>query len=315
MIITDSRQVDQSVIEDPKYDIFIGASGYESRASYIFSKGIHAKYKYILAFLDRVDTPQRAHNNEIFINGGADLYEVQGSSAIFVRQYILKILADAKLSNIKILVDYTSMTKTWYAGIISAFTSCLNIQSIECNFVYSPSLYLKPNQPISNGIVDPIDGFCGISSPDRPTALVVGLGYEYNRAIGLMDYIDPAVCYAFYTDPATDIRFRNDVVNNNKLFIDSIQGSGFDKVFKHSIWDMDSTSNQLFSLCSGLRDNYRVIIAPLGTKPFSLLSLLIATRFNDIDVWRVSDGTHGTIVDHKPNGKIIAYHVDFSCVG
>jgi hypothetical protein len=79
-----------------------------------------------------------------------------------------------------------------------------------------------------------------------------------------------------------------------------------ENIFRHPLGDLQFTSNLLISLYSGLRDDYRVILAPLGVKPFCLLCLLLASRFPDVDVWRITAGTKGIPQIREPLGPILA---------
>jgi hypothetical protein len=55
-----------------------------------------------------------------------------------------------------------------------------------------------------------------------------------------------------------------------------------------------------------LRDSYRVVLASLGPKLYGLLCFLLATRFNDISVWRVSAGVFGQPRDaHADIDKVV----------
>ena len=46
-------------------------------------------------------------------------------------------------------------------------------------------------------------------------------------------------------------------------------------------------------------------VAPLGVKPFSLLCLLLAARFGDADVWRVTSGTKAAPQERRPLGPLL----------
>jgi hypothetical protein len=85
-----------------------------------------------------------------------------------------------------------------------------------------------------------------------------------------------------------------------------------DRIFKYPLADLQQTGNLLLSLYSGLREDYRVILAPLGTKPFCLLCLLLASRFRDVDVWRVTTGTKAPSLDRKPLGPLLILKADFA---
>lgn len=234
-----------------------------------------------------------------------------GDSVQEVRVAVRSRIEASPDRDLRIFVDYTCMTRSWYAGIIEAVRSVETKKPIQCIFGYSPAVFSNPPEPSANAIVEPIAGFCSLDVPEKPTALIIGLGYERSRALGLIEYIDPAVFFVFYTDPVLDPQFRDVVLANNAPVFAKLKKDAEERVFTHPLNDLQRTSNILASLCAGLREDHRVILAPLGVKPFSLLCLLMAVRFRDIDVWRVSPGTKAPPQDRKPIGQLLSLSVTF----
>lgn len=312
MKLTNTFQVSESELGGSDYDMFIGASGYETRATHAISRVGGGKFreKLVLGFTDR-QNPQRAENDRVFLNSRCEIVPMSGDSVQNVRTEIRNRLAAFPDQELRILVDYTCMTRSWYAGIIEAIRGIEGRKPIECVFTYSPAVFSEPPEPSTNSIVEPIAGFCSLDVPEKPTALVIGLGYERSRALGLLEYIDPAVFFVFYTDPVLDIRFRDVVLANNQPVLAKLKKEGGERIFRHPLCDLQRTSNLLMSLCAGLREDHRVILAPLGVKPFSLLCLLIATGFRDLDVWRVSPGVKAPPLDRKPTGQLLALSANF----
>ena len=141
-----------------------------------------------------------------------------------------------------------------------------------------------------------------------PVALVMGLGYEKQRAEFLQKSVNPHETYCFYADPVHDDRYVEKVYMNNFRLIDSLHKT---HVFAYPMRDMDKTDQLLTSLCLDLRMQRRIILAPLGPKPFTLLSMLQAARYPDIEVWRVSAGKMESTYDRIPTGEPLIYRVEF----
>ncbi|MNX90503.1 hypothetical protein D3C86_1225570 [compost metagenome] len=93
--------------------------------------------------------------------------------------------------------------------------------------------------------------------------------------------------YALYSKPSFDVRFSDAVEENNKKLIEDLG----ENVITFPFNDLLSIERILTSLYFSLRDEYNVIIAPLGPKPFTLIAMLLSIKFDDIDVWRVSSGS------------------------
>jgi hypothetical protein len=200
------------------------------------------------------------------------------------------------------------MTRAWYAGAIEAARYIRGKKRLEIVFSYSPAMFSKPIESAPNAFAGPLPGFCGLDVPDKPTALIIGLGYERDRALGLFEYIDPAVSFVFYTEPAIDPMFSDVVKRNNSTLLQSLPVGN---VFRHPLADLQRTGDLLLSLCNALDEEYRIVLAPLGVKPFSLICLLLASRHREIDVWRVSAGAKSQGQDRKPNGSILSLKAVF----
>ena len=57
---------------------------------------------------------------------------------------------------------------------------------------------------------------------------------------------------------------------------------------------------ELTSVYYLLKDDYNIIIAPLGPKPFTFVSMLLSVKYKDIDIWRVGSGSDINEYDREP---------------
>jgi hypothetical protein len=146
-----------------------------------------------------------------------------------------------------------------------------------------------------------------LSSPERPTALVIGLGDESDRALGLVNYIEPAVTVAFLADPALDEKFLVAAGEANQPLLQML---GEEQIVRYPLAGIRVTAALLESCCLGLLKEHRIILAPLGPKPFALLSMLLASVHTGIEVWRVSAGEKGAVKSRKPLKRIICAEVE-----
>ena len=309
MNLAETRQIEAAEIVDSEFHLALFATGYEKRATHLIHQwgNVRAKRKVALGYTDRIDK-QRLTNDIEFKAADFEIIEANGNSGLVVRSIIAQMSAELPTdTNIKILVDYSSMTRPWFAAAIEAVR---HVQQITCEiyFCYSPSRFETPADPSSNTSVGPVSNFSSLGSPEKPTALILGLGYERERALGLKEYIDPAVTLAFYTEPALEKAFTDSVLTNNSGLLQHIPP---ERVIKHPLTDLQHTSNLLSSVYFSLRDEYRLIVAPMGVKPFSLLCLLLAYHHKDLDVWRVSPGVKGTPLSRPPIGPIIVLYTLF----
>jgi hypothetical protein len=304
-----TQQRSASQVAGEAFDIFITASGYEQRAVHCMRKfPVNRIPKRVaFGFNDRI-TQQREDNDREFSRAAVPVMLSSGDSGDVLREWVSEALEEFTGKPTRVLVDYSSMTRTWYAAILEAFLIAEVNSSIECVFSYSVAEYSAPSYYSSNASVGPIPNFCSLSAPDKPSALIIGLGYEQERALGLVEYIDPAYTCAFYTDPALDQRFRDAVLQNNQAFLSKLPR---ERLYPYPLADLQRTGDMLNSVCRALLDEHRVILAPLGMKPFSLLCLLLATKLPEADVWRVTPGTKAAPIDRRAAGPILALAATF----
>jgi hypothetical protein len=187
---------------------------------------------------------------------------------------------------VNLIIDYSCMTKSWYYSIILFLSKRkLGLSKINAYFIYTPSKFSAPKKPKYNTDIAPLPGKYVVPT-NKPKALIVCLGYEQNKAEGIIDHLDPKICYIFYTKPALDNDFVKTVEVNNKNILDH-----YKNVITYRFDDLLFLERQLTSIYYLLKDDYSIIIAPLGPKPFTFISMLMSIKFHDIDIWRIGSGS------------------------
>lgn len=293
-----------------KFDFIIVAAGYESRGTYLINEiNIEDTNCSVFAFRDRIDSLYRKKNDEKFKKLGCNQLLTSGNNVNEVINNLNTVFEKVTLDHINIFVDYSCMTRVWYATIINYFVNKdLKIKSADIWFAYCPAKYTEPRNPMPNEYMAPISGVFSMGSSNKPTALIIGLGYEKLRAKALKEYLDSDLTYVFYSDPTYDKRFVNDIEKNNSDLLNTLDK---DRIFKYPLKDLKATETILTSLCLELKKSYRVILAPLGPKPFTLTCLLLSAKYQDIDVWRVSAGESDNVYDRTPAGDPIICKATF----
>jgi hypothetical protein len=295
MKLKNAFQQKYSEIKNEKFDVIFAASGYEKRCTQLIEKiNLKGAKKIVFAFEEHVQEEQRIVNDKKFARLGFEPYSAKEGSYIEIIEILNDVLRTLLIKNqLNVLVDYSCMTKVWYATIVNYFLNKeSDINNINITFSYTPSIFTEPLKPMPNKYMGPIPGIYTISASNKPTALIMGLGYEKDRAKGLMEYLDPKITLAFYTDPALDEKYVNAIKKNNSQLLSNL---GKQNIFKYPLDDLRITDSLLTSLCLSLKNHYKIVLAPLGPKPFALLSILLSIKFPEIDVWRVSAGDSGNI--------------------
>lgn len=303
-----TKQLGQEVFKN-NFDLAVFTSGYEPRSTYLFSKGIKANKEIVLGFESFNDHNTRKLNDAFFKSKKKVITQADGNNPKAVNDILGNFLKSVNKESISIFIDYSSMTRVWYAEVLSFFRNHNSEhKNVKITFGYSFASYQPPAEHSSRNLyVSPIEGFSYFSVPNKPTALIIGLGYEKNKAFGLTEYFD-AETFLFYNLDSSDKRFAAEI---EKINFDLIEQTPEQNIFQYPINDLEYTERQLFSLCSYLKESFRVIVAPSGPKPFTLVSLVVALKMNEVDVWRISQGDSRNAVQYKASGKVSLYHVIF----
>lgn len=305
------QQVDVGIVGSTSFDGILCASGYERRSRHLAEGFLGNTYsrRIALCFDDR-PVLDRDANDAFFQSRGFTMLPCGGSGGEVVLDLVMDMISGRKEKRVSILIDYTSMTTCWYAAILDGLRSATSIGiEVEIVFVYSVAKYSTPGLAASNAGTWPVPGFGNVSIPGGPTTLIMGLGYERDRALGVHEYLEPYETYLFYTDPAFDVQYTADIVHNNSGLISLLPES---HVFRYPASDLKRTGIMLSSLCSGLVDKCRIILVPLGPKPFVLLCLFQSLRMPQLEVWRVTGGATEEPALREPSGDFVVCKAVFS---
>ncbi|MBP1631346.1 MAG: hypothetical protein H6Q15_2239 [Bacteroidetes bacterium] len=305
MNVINIGQLDKESLSAFDFDLIVTSSGYETRASYfVNNSGLDIsliKNKYVLNFTTDTSSTTRIENDHIFLSNNFISISCSGSSSKEIIHLIDESIKKINKNHVYIIIDYSSMTRIWYGAIIHYLKTQENIsKTIHLIFTYTEAEFLTPPDEEPETInFSPIKGFCNLSIPAKPTALIIGLGYEKKRAFGLMEYFDAEVVNYFLTENS---QYTDEVLSRNKEILENIDE---ECIFPYSLSNLLLTQMMLHDLCDSLSQNYRIILAPCGPKPFTLLSFIVASKNDNIDLWRISakEGSH--FVDRKPTGNFI----------
>ncbi|SEH29921.1 MULTISPECIES: hypothetical protein [Chryseobacterium] len=287
MEIKYGKQVDIDNINGISIDLLILAGNHEKRMLTLFDKVKDKnEIKKTIMFRFKDDFKPISNNFE--------LQTIKDCNQIY---YLLdNIFTNHNKENFTLLVDYSCMTKSWYYSII-LYLSKKNLKqkNIRVLFSYTPSKYSEPLTPKPNSDIAPLPGKYVIPT-DKPKALIVCLGYEQNKAEGIIEHLDPKFCHIFYTKPSLDSMFSKKIEENNKTIISERKN----QITTYAFGDLLNLERSLNGLYQTLKKDYSIIIAPLGPKPFALVSMIMAAKYPEIDIWRVGSGYDINEYDREP---------------
>ncbi|MHA7944929.1 hypothetical protein ACJOV8_017780 [Formosa sp. 3Alg 14/1] len=277
MEIQYGKQIKINDFKDKIIDLFLCVENHEKRSYTLYNTLLKTNKidNQIVFCYKEIDYDENVLIKKIKTNNHTEVINI-------LENEIQKINKDT----INIVIDYSCMTKSWYYSIILYLKNkenrCKNIISY---FSYTPSKYIEPKKPKPNRSIAPLPGKYVVPT-DKPKALIVCLGYEQNKAEGIIEHLDPKKYYLFYTKPASDKKFVNTIENNNQ----NILREKVNNIITYSFDDLINLEKELTRLYFYLKDEYSIIIAPLGPKPFSFISMMLSVKYSDIDIWRVGSG-------------------------
>ncbi|MFQ2287925.1 hypothetical protein [Aeromonas sp. s3] len=285
------------------FDLAIIGLGYESRATQAYIKQKEL-------FKDIIVIGYNKHTDVFYYNQNKALYEhdalniCEGDDIDVFNFCKNKVISLVGNSPINVFVDITVMSRHRLATIILMLIKELPNKS-KITISYSPSEFIPPSEQTSPiKIIDDISHYLGsyLGDLSLPTSLILGLGYEKDKALGLCNYLD--VQHTFLFSPkSSEIRFEEYVYKNNQFLIESI---GNNRVFYYSVESPYTTYLDLKHMVLSLSDYSRPLLIPLGPKILSAISVIIGYELSPkLPVWRASSEHNETPQDRPPSGNQI----------
>jgi hypothetical protein len=289
------------------YDIFINSIGYEQRASALVkSRRINAGRFVSLSFEDN-EVLSFAENKKVM--DGVSAIIVSDASEFF-RKRFRTMVADMSASTgraITVGIDVSSMNRTMAALSLSIMFACADYVS-QFEILYVPAQFVEPTlsfSPIDQvGAVTPeLSGFD--SEPALPVALILGLGYEYGTAVGLINQLEPSFTLCLRATGG-DEKYDGAVRDANLQFDFNPYNV---EVSEYELFDLRAAYNHIENIVYSLVPSYRVVMVPMGPKILAALLVLIALKyFGKVAVWRVA--RPGQAAPVAPSSSYVVARVD-----
>ncbi|MCV2356616.1 hypothetical protein LNV09_20950 [Paucibacter sp. B2R-40] len=191
----------------------------------------------------------------------------------------------------RIAVDVSCFNRFRLASIISAIFDIARVHgiSVHADFHYTIAAFSPPNCTYTpNRIVGPIHPkFAGWATGlCTATAAVVGLGYEQDQALGVVEHLQAAPVWAFLPQSPLS-EYEEAVKSANDLLLEELP---VDQLLYYGVTDPKQIVTSLESVSRGLERSHNVVFIPLGPKVFVLCCLIVAAMRGGLSVWRVSQG-------------------------
>jgi hypothetical protein len=286
-----SRYVATAHLEDVQastYDLALFASGYERRSSFVAQQLDISKLHrtLVLGFPSHRDAESRLLNDTFFKHGlGSEVVEdVEPEDD----QTIINTLSGLRPSAgqpLRLLVDYSSMSRVWYAGVLSWLRTSPIRHQVVVDFAYSLSEPADPYPVLPVESISTLAGFEGTSLKAN-VMLVLGLGFDSLAPLSVVEQMEPTRSFLWMSSQARGEWAVNQALTRNADLVEEVRRSG-GIVVSLPLADIPYCYAMMADMIAPLLRRNRVVLVPMGPKPQALVSLLLGLRFPEVSCLRV----------------------------
>jgi hypothetical protein len=283
-MISEGGPASFGTLKTEAFDVFIYGLGFETRSTKIAESigrltrtcaikmtgpSIHSLKKNILF----------AHTRKQLIVDEAD-----GSVGTAISDAISRSRKGNK--SIRIGFDLSSVNRLVLFEVLGAISRSARALD-EVEIFYCPAAFEEP-EPQFPCIekLGPVNGAFSAFDVDltKPLCLLMGVGFDAGVSMGIISHLEPRLTYCLW---GTGVSKQFDEAVRRANF--DFDFSGFNtRVLSYDLKDPVGAFQKLESVVYGLRNEYRIVIIPMGPKLFTLHAALIGIAyFGEVAVWRV----------------------------
>lgn len=190
--------------------------------------------------------------------------------------------------SLTVVVDTSLIKRSCLAGIFNEIYQIAEHQHLNLYIYYSLGKYIEPNndQLHPNKRVSSVHPrFMGWDEEqDLNVMAIVGLGYEKDKAVGAVEYLESLRTVVFIPN-SSESAYLEEVKNQNEHLISSTNKN--DQIF-YDVENPVRTLLKIDSVLAGCYQKYKPVLLPFGPKIFYACSLLAAMAHPNASVWYVS---------------------------
>lgn len=294
----------ESVCEE-QYDVALFASGYEQRCIYVpgIVNSNMVVNPIVFGFIEEKLTGNRPSNDAFFGNKwGCIPIPMSADDEKPIYEYLQKLTQTLR-GPIRILLDYSSMSRLWYAAVLNWARFAASGKDVIIDFIYAMGSYAQEKQPMVIREMASIPGCEGRAYRLRESVAVFGLGFHGLASLCVLDRLEADTVYAFLASPGSEEEYVAKTREVNKDLINSYKTKA---VLELPLASIEACYRHLAETIAPHRMDGEITLVPMGPKPHVLASILVAMRFPEVACLRVSGDPPQ---DVKPTGEIVATRV------
>ena len=279
------------------YDALICFNSFEERCTTIPSQVSKDNFANCLIFTNR-DTREQSENHLNIINklfeGKSQIIELTVSSPISVadrmEETIKSLAKSCKLK--KVFIDITTFTHETLLILLAIFREKFSYTNVVCGYVnakeYSYDCEDQKDKWLSRGIgeIRSVLGYSGVLKPSKKNLLMVIVGYEYERAVRIIEAVEPDFLSLGYGLPSDSTTEKNRGANEHYTQLVKQMAAYYD-----AIQDFQVPCNDPYKAYQAIREQVEnigsdknIIIVPMNNKISTVGAALVAFENPEIQI-------------------------------
>lgn len=303
--------INSNIILEEEFDLAIFASGYEERSSHlarIIDKQ-NIRDHIILGFSELRDQGSRKANDEFYFKKFSEPLILKSDEEIelFLRLKE-KCIYYEKKSHLKVLLDYTSMSRLWYSGILNFFKMQYG-KDVTLYLNYSIGEYnedTSSNFEYSYSSINSLPSLEGSLSSNNRILLVLSIGFAPYLVKSVIEEIEPNDIIGILPIPSINESYE-------KKSLDIMENDLKNEIIhwvKCSVYNLENIFRTYAEIASNNLNEKDVLFLSLGPKIFSIASILVSQRFEHVTCLYLKSHQNG-LTDVKSIGKRVCNTVEY----
>jgi len=303
------ENINADIIKNEIFDLGIFGCGYESRSSHLAQNLDLNKIalKIAFGFAEHNETESRKTNDGFYAKSGITpiIVSSQDEQAIF-EKLISVFEAFNEKAELKILIDYTSMSRLWYSGILNFLRLQVSKKSITVYLNYSLGEYKKQYLDYSYSSINSLPSHEGSLSSNNKTLLVLAIGFSPFMVKSVIEEIEPNEIIGVLPIP----NIKPDYEKRSIEIKEDILTKDIDDWIKCPINDLETIFRTYAELTSSNIHRKDLIFLSLGPKIFTLASILVSQRFDQVTCLYLKS-SNGSNEDVVATGDFICNRITY----
>tara|TARA_B100000700_G_scaffold37345_1_gene36911 strand:- start:9344 stop:10309 length:966 start_codon:yes stop_codon:yes gene_type:complete len=278
------KDMSRAKLIQSEYDLAIFSVGYEPRCTHLFDLLERNKINNVLLLTYEESKQHEIHKVNFAHFGQSDVVTLNHSEIKKVYTALIEKVEDLPKDKgiLKILIDYSSMSRNWYAAILNYFFNILEIK-VELTMVYSCAEYPLNTDflDFELGDVKVLPGCQGSPITKRKTAGIFMLGFDRIGPLSFYNLLEPDLAFGVVSSPGSLPNYEDLAKDLNSQFIQHQLSNG-DNLIGAPIFSVAQTYENLCQLIRPIKNSYNIAIVQFGPKPHLLASTIAGLVFRNV---------------------------------